>query len=300
MTDIKVPDLGGATMNAVDVEADDFIHPYFFLKPEEQKRIFDSVPHFSFRDDDVMLCAFPKNGTHWLFEILTMLVHKTSKVVEESSKIKTMLEGYLANGVDDQPSPRVINSHYPPRYLPLKGLADKQIKTVVIFRNPKDTAVSYYNHMHGLKVYDYNGNWQDWLPVYLEGKCESGKYSNYLSQWEQIIENGPGFPLHVMYYEDLKLNGPAEMDKVAKFLGVELDDKLKGEILKSCGFETMAERSVKEKVHEGLLKEDFQFFRKGEIGDWKNWFTEEQNKTFDEIWGKEMKDSNMFKFTYTS
>jgi hypothetical protein len=49
----------------------------------------------------------------------------------------------------------------------------KQIKTILCCRNPKDTAVSYYNHMKGIKSYEYDGKWSDWLPVYLQGKCKS-------------------------------------------------------------------------------------------------------------------------------
>jgi hypothetical protein len=57
-------------------------------------------------------------------------------------------------------------------YLPLKDMKDKQIKTILCCRNPKDTAVSYYNHMKGFKSYEYDGKWKDWLPVYLQGICK--------------------------------------------------------------------------------------------------------------------------------
>ena len=31
-----------------------------------------------------------------------------------------------------------------------------------------------------------------------------GSYGQYLVEWEEAIKKGPGFPLHVLYYEDLK------------------------------------------------------------------------------------------------
>jgi hypothetical protein len=58
------------------------------------------------------------------------------------------------------------------RYVPLEDMRAKQIKTVLCLRNPKDTAVSYYNHMKGLNIYEYDGKWEDWLPVYMQGKCK--------------------------------------------------------------------------------------------------------------------------------
>ena len=43
--------------------------------------------------------------------------------------------------------------------------------SVLCFRNPKDTAVSLYNHHRDLvEFYNYNGEWKDWLPLFMQGK----------------------------------------------------------------------------------------------------------------------------------
>ena len=34
---------------------------------------------------------------------------------------------------------------------------------------------------------------------------EYGGYITYLNDWQDVIEKGTGFPLHVMYYEDMKI-----------------------------------------------------------------------------------------------
>jgi hypothetical protein len=36
---------------------------------------------------------------------------------------------------------------------------------------------------------------------------EYGKYTDYLKEWEKEIQNGVGYPLHIMYYEDMKIVG---------------------------------------------------------------------------------------------
>ena len=49
-----------------------------------------------------------------MYEILMMILNKSAERVK-SNKVQTMLESMSAEEVDKQPSPRVVNSHYPPR-----------------------------------------------------------------------------------------------------------------------------------------------------------------------------------------
>ncbi|XP_045171746.1 sulfotransferase 1B1-like [Mercenaria mercenaria] len=296
MTAIQVKDIGGATIDFTDVGG--FIASKFLKPPNETKQLFDNAPNFTFRDNDLMLCTYPKTGTNWMFDILMMTLNKSAEPIRQN-KLMTMLENESPEDIDKQPSPRVINTHYAYRYLPLKDMRAKQIKTVLCCRNPKDTAVSYYNHMNGVKYYNYDGKWADWLPVYLEGKMEYGKYTDYLLEWEKAIKAGVGCPLHVVYYENLKLNCDKEMDRLLKFLGVEMEDGLKQQIMKMCGFESMAAKEIPKEITDIFFKKNFRIFRKGQVGDWKNWFSDEQNAMFDEMWEKEMKDSTMFDFIYT-
>jgi len=61
------------------------------------------------------------------------------------------------------------------RYLP-RDLKTKQTKTILCVRNPKDTAVSFFNHMKGFKSYDYNGQWNNWIRPYILGKCKYDQF----------------------------------------------------------------------------------------------------------------------------
>ncbi|XP_060586569.1 sulfotransferase 1C4-like isoform X4 [Ruditapes philippinarum] len=297
MTSVRIKDLGGASMHAVDVGG--FIAPYFMKEPEETKQIFDKVPDFKFKKDDLMLCSYPKAGSNWMYETLMRILTKTAEPIQ-GSKEDAMIEFQSAESVDKLLSPRIVNCHFPCRYLPLKDMKAKQIKTILCCRNPKDIAVSYFNHMKGVKSYEYDGKWSDWLPVYLQGKLEYGKYTDYLIEWEKEIKNGVGYPFHLMYYEDMKRNGTEEIEKLLKFLGVDIDNNLKNDILKQCGFDTMVKREMyPPAVKELYFKSDFRFLRKGQVGDWRNWFTVAQNEMFDDIWEKEMSGSSLSNFTYS-
>lgn len=89
-------------------------------------------------------------------------------------KLFRMLEVVPESEIEKLPSPRVLNTHVPIGWLP-KEVKEKTIKTVVLVRNPKDTAVSSYYHTAGAKMFDYDGKFSDYLKVFLEGK---GKVSS--------------------------------------------------------------------------------------------------------------------------
>lgn len=43
-------------------------------------------------------------------------------------------------------------------------------KILYVLRNPKDMAVSLYNHDVGIALYEYDGDWEHFLPLFLQGK----------------------------------------------------------------------------------------------------------------------------------
>lgn len=63
-----------------------------------------------------------------------------------------------------------------------------------------------------------------------------------------------------LLYQD----GLNEFDKLVKFLDVDIDEKLKHEIIDMCGFEKMqADKVFTELLNDDFLKDGYSFFRKG-------------------------------------
>ncbi|XP_053376110.1 sulfotransferase 1E1-like [Mercenaria mercenaria] len=298
MAEVILTDADGNTLRS-GIDVGGIITPDPYLDPVRNKLIYDDLQNFKFRDDDIMLCTFLKSGTHWMYEILSMINNRSSERIK-SFKFMSMIECQTQEYIDTLQSPRVLNSHVRPSLLP-KGLGQRKIKTILCLRNPKDIAVSLYHHIVGLRHYGYTGTFDAWLPLYLEGKLEDGRYTDYLLEWEKAITEGMDFPLHLMFYEDLKLDTENELNKLLKFLDIELDMTLKNSIIDACSFEKMTKEKelVSKELSEKIIRGGFNFFRKGKIGDWKNLFTVAQNKMFDEIWNKQMNNSTMFNFLYT-
>ena len=84
---------------------------------------------------------------------------------------------------------------------------------------------------------------------------------------EQYFSNKPTSVWKLLYIDRCSVvvfqNGPVEIEKLVKFLGVDMDDKLKEAILDNCNFKKMATEKTHKEVAEKWFNKDFSFFRKG-------------------------------------
>lgn len=118
-----------------------------------------------------LLFLFPliffSKGTHWLWEVTSMLLNKSServKLIKETA----MLECVTQEQFDNISSPRVLNTHLLFSMLP-KDLLKLKNKIVFVQRNPKDVCVSFYNHHCKLIEYEFNGTWENYVWRFMKG-----------------------------------------------------------------------------------------------------------------------------------
>ncbi|XP_070180425.1 sulfotransferase 1C2-like [Littorina saxatilis] len=111
MTEVRVPDGGGSSLHLVEV--DGFRYPPF---PEDCIR---AVRGLDIRPDDVLVCAYPKSGTHWAWELVRQLLANDEsagakhgqKELDVKEKDDGMLEMTSQEQLQAMPSPRVLNTH---------------------------------------------------------------------------------------------------------------------------------------------------------------------------------------------
>lgn len=268
----------------------------FRKPPEVTAAIIHNMVNLRIRDDDVMFCSAPKSGTHWGFEIISMLLNGKAETIPQE-KIATMLETILEEDLEKLPSPRVLNSHFPLCILP-KQMKEKGTKIVLMLRNPKDVSVSFFYHHKGMQLANYQGTFENHHRLFMEGKVEYDDWFDLVLDWEKEIEKGE-YKIHLVYYEDLKKNGLEEIKKLAKFLNVSDNDELCKAIHAKCQFDKMAvDKEYPSEIKQRAFNAGFSMFRKGEIGDWKNHFTVAMNEEFDAVYKKRMKGSKL-KFQFT-
>ncbi|KAM5165227.1 uncharacterized protein ACMZJ9_007677 [Mantella aurantiaca] len=174
--------------------------------------------------------------------------------------------------LNQQPSPRLIATHITYEHLP-KTFFEKKTKMLLILRNPKDTAVSYYHFSNNNPVLPTYESWDLFFKDYITGDVIYGSYFDYTLQWEKYMDNEN---LLVLTFEDMKADFPKELRKICDFYGLVLTDEQIKLVQEKTTFSTMKEQSSDTHGNLGNV-----FFRKGEIGDWKSLFTEEQSKEVD-------------------
>jgi hypothetical protein len=239
---------------------------------------------FELQSSDICYDSYPKSGSTWLAHILLLLVNNGSPPAEgtlrshlnwlESSWTYPRTYEELAN----LSSPRIFKSHMPYRMALGGDPASSEGRYIYIARNPKDVAVSYYyfERQKGWSGY-YNGPWEHWFKILLEGKVQRGCWFDHVLGWweKRDLDN-----VLFLKYEDMLGDFPAQLNRISSFLGYDHNWDSIQKIQRLTSFDNMKKDHFSN-MHE---IEDFEgFFRKGKVGSWKEVFTDEQNAQFDDI-----------------
>ncbi|XP_052218442.1 sulfotransferase 1A1-like isoform X2 [Dreissena polymorpha] len=285
----NIDDGSGETLRVLEV--DGYLTGTFDTNGQEEE--FRRIPNWQVKPDDVFICAYPKAGTHWLWEVSSMLINQSAdrvKLIKETAMLEALTEEQFRN----IPSPRVLNTHIPLRLMPKDTLSNKT-KIVFVQRNPKDICVSFFNHHSKIVEYEFNGKFENYVNRFLKGLVDFGSWFEYTLDWEKIIRDNPGHPFHIMSYEDMKSDPISEIGRLSVFLGLKSSTELIAEIADKCDFSAMKKEKDPLENTKGWKDAKPGMYRKGQVGDWKNWFTVAQSEYFDTVFNQRMKDSS---FTY--
>jgi hypothetical protein len=265
-------------------------------------RNYFDLNNMKFWHSDIIVSSFPKSGTAWVQELVYLIVTldfetAMAKNLDERS---LYLEWPAVPIVDDNNAteqPRFFKTHLPYNLLP-KEMLDKKCKIVYVSRNPKDTMVSAYHFYMMLEEVSYQGTFQDFFQLFVKDFIIYSPYANHiLGYWNNRNTDN----LLYITYEDLHNDTIETIGKIANFLGKSLTKEQVEAIADHCSFAQMARNpttNYSQWDEKGLTKDNgIKYMRKGKVGDWKNYFTDQLENDFDK-WFKENFGHSDIQFEY--
>ncbi|XP_046550454.1 sulfotransferase 1C2-like [Haliotis rubra] len=248
-----------------------------------------NMKSFRLREDDILLCTYPKSGTHWTWEILNMIVAGKAEYTKHWQN-SAWLEYRTEEELETLASPRIFHTHLRPRQLP-ESVWKLGCKIVFVQRNPKDCVVSSFCQESSQMWTDdardtvcFTGSWSDFLSLYQDGCVVFGSIFDYILDWNKAAEQ---FNICQVQYEDMKKNCSKEIRRMAEYLDRPLPEKTYVEIAEACSFSNLkhANEKIKDQTYHFQWQQGTSgYFRKGKSGGWRNWFTVAQSERFNEIY----------------
>ncbi|XP_078507320.1 sulfotransferase 6B1-like [Lissotriton helveticus] len=234
---------------------------------------FQAMETFQLRADDLLMVAYPKCGTNWTFEILHDMMFGI-----HGKELPTFVP-VLEFGTPDKfeiinqiPPRRVLTTHVYRYHIP-RSMEVNKVKTLVVFRNPKDTAVSLFHFCNTMSVLPSYSSWDECFKHFMTGKVMWGSWFDNAISWKEHIDDDN---VMVLMFEDMKADLAAAVKKINNFFEINLTEEQMQLITQRGHFKSMKEKSPES---HGILGSHV--FRKGDVGDWKNYFSEAQSREMD-------------------
>ncbi|XP_030945677.1 flavonol sulfotransferase-like [Quercus lobata] len=269
-----------------------FWYPFFHIPG-----VLLAQEHFKPQPNQVILSCFPKCGTTWL-KALAFAITTLSSESEPTNPLLTRMSHDCVPFIEfnmhsSQPELSLdiplASTHIPYTSLP-KSIINSGCKIVYICRDPKDVFVSLWHFQNKLTSQEglpTNKNIEDPLEIFCEGIISAGPiWDHVLGYWKASLES----PERILFikFENLKNETVHWVKKLAQFIGYpfSLEEEEKGmvqKIIDLCSFENMSNLEVNKNGKLTLGLKNNMYFRKGNVGDWKNHLTPAMATRIDQI-----------------
>uniref|UniRef100_A0A7N0TGV6 Sulfotransferase n=1 Tax=Kalanchoe fedtschenkoi TaxID=63787 RepID=A0A7N0TGV6_KALFE len=246
---------------------------------------------FRCKPDHLVLTSYPKSGTTWLKALLFSITNRSRYRATDAAangnplewcnphSCVPRLEVYTgSNGDDPNPDPVLVNTHLAYSLLP-KSMIHSKCKIVHVAREPKDVLVSSWHFAVKLRSKDLPPlTFSEAFDMFCNGVSDFGPYWDHVMEyWNTHLKFS--HKILILSYEDLMRRPVYNVKKLADFIGHPFTDVeecgVVEDIVSLCSFEKLSNLEVnkigtRSWANGSVIKNEI-FFRKAQIGDWKNY-----------------------------
>jgi len=250
----------------------------------EKPQIEALQKQFVARQGDTWIVTYLKSGTTVTQDIVKFFVGKTvddnplmaSPWLEVSARVPMIsVPIEIANTIPAFEGRRFWKSHWLPRdHLAKNGKS----KFIYVARNGLDVCVSFFHHIKGFPMYEYNGDLNDFFEKFMD----DGKSLDFGSWWQHVGEwwkRRKDDDVLFLFYEDMLDDPKGSIRKMADFVGYDASDARIEDIVKATSFAEMKKRPI---FYDLIRSKDATpFLRKGVAGDGQNTLSDDQVRRFE-------------------
>ncbi|XP_072463318.1 sulfotransferase 2A1-like isoform X2 [Notamacropus eugenii] len=262
------------------------------------KSLSFSKDEFVVKNNDVIVVTYPKSGSNWVIEIISLIYCKGDTTWVQSvppwdrfpwieTEVGQKLFFKESSGKNEVNGPRFYSSHLPIQLFP-KSYFHSKAKIIYVMRNPRDVVVSFYYFTRMAKFYEHIESFSELLEMFSQGNVPFGSWFDHIRGWLSLKDNENFL---ILTYEELLHDMLRNVDKICHFLGTKLKEEEINLVIKNVSFSIMKERKM---ANYSTALDCFMdhsqgsMLRKGIAGDWKNHFTVAQSEDFDNLFQERM------------
>ena len=247
-----------------------FLKIYVVLKLEAIRRLSDNIFNNSLHSKSQLILSNGnfKSGSTWVTAIIKQMLNNENYDFPEGYQNPKYnnwinifrISNFISSSFFKQKNYWLSKSHiFNQSILSKIIIYQNNIKVIHIHRDLKDVLVSHFHHLRNSRK--YNKEFKSYF--YSWGIYKAIQYLYYNKLWL----DGPCLTLK---YEDLKNNNHQAIKMIAEYLNISLSDEEIKVIQKETEINRLRSNS---KINK--LNEQEWFYRKGIIGDWKNYFDDQ-------------------------
>jgi len=215
--------------------------------------------------DDVFIVSYPRSGNTWVRFLIANLLKQGDEVIDFYTSNKYIPEvGRHDEIIQSLNRPRVMKSHAP--------YVRKYPRVIYVVRDGRDVYVSYY--FYRLKHLPPGTTFKEFLKRRDHFPCLWGEH---VSSW--LFRKPSRQQILVVRYEDLACNCFEQLRRMADFIGLEAQEDQLRRAVEAASFENMR-RLEFERGRPYRNDSPDVFVRKGQPGNWKEFFGPEEKAIF--------------------